>query len=434
MATRQRALRIVAPWLGAAVLWTSCGGEDDPREDPAPLPRFAVPGADDPSPSPANASADRRPAARIVDDLLERAHGRRRGGYDRVAVEYRDPAGDPRAQPLVEMHVAFPDRYRIRFADGLVCGSAGSGDVAWQLDASGSETELSADAADRVTAWLRRTKALTLWPLAHADDVARVADDSIELALPEGTWCLRWDPDQRAPVDLRSRGPALRFESFYKTVHSQVPVRVSEDGAAWLVRIVDTDIDYVPGFFVRPSAARAALDGAGTIHGEVGGSVETATAGAATLREVEAVSWLLHRDPGDWRSRMALYASDGRLLGPKGYGNGGNPLFLHADDGLRFVIPFRSYRDDAEPVEAATGDEIRELEAHRVLQVLAGPGADLEARVVAARAVLDAAFTEQGLTATGPLRVEVNLVNHDPVEDPASLQKLRIVVARQIAD
>lgn len=376
---------------------------------------FAGCGEDPPAvQAPGTAAPETRSEEQIVDAILARSHGPRRGTFDRAIVELREQADGP----ATTVSFALPDRARIVTADGR-----------WTSSVAGVVTS-DAPVGDAESAWvatlLRALDAITLQPLERRALVTRVDDDELAITTRDGaSWSLEYDHSLDAARSLRGPSIAVRFLEHHDSGRTRVPLAVDVEGlGVRRLSFVDTGVEFDARVFAAPGPA---TDGARTIV--VGGPARGARPRLATLDDVR---WLMMPDPGDWPGRMALFRAAGERLAPLGYGNGGDPMLVEDDDGRWFVVPFVAL--DAKPgaIEPRAGEREVVVPRHDAILADAAPG-EWQTRIAAATAAAEAFAGEHRRRASGPVRIAMNLLSADPAAEPGSVDSLPLRVVLPVA-
>ncbi|MCC6782086.1 MAG: hypothetical protein IT457_04515 [Planctomycetes bacterium] len=393
---------IAATLLAAAATGSGCGDEPSPALD-APVP-----------------APTRLDAMALVDAILVRSHGPRRGSFDRAIVYLRETA-DGQATTV---SYALPDRARIVTPDGrwTLCTK----DAVSCSAPDGSSAPAPAESRTSCDLLLRALDAITLQPLERLAGARHLDEDELELTTRNGErWILEHDPAAHAALALRGPSIAVRFLEHHDSGRTRIPLVVEVEGlGVRRLYFVDTGVEFGEQVFAPPGSAG---DGARTVV--VGGEARLAR---PRLLTVDAGRWLMAKDPGDWAGRMRLFRAAGERLAPLGYGNGGDPFLLTDELGDWFVVPFVALVAEAPAVALEDGERDVPVESHRVASVDAAPGA-WDARIAGAGAALESFAKERGVRITGPRRIALNLLGADPSADASAASSLPMRVSVPIA-
>ncbi|MBI5851308.1 MAG: hypothetical protein HZB39_09820 [Planctomycetes bacterium] len=389
--------------IAAAAAWfafVGCGEDAAPSAPPSGPPIATAP--------------ETRSEEQIVDAILTRSHGPRRGTFDRAIVELREQTDGP----ATTVSFALPDRARIVTADGH-----------WTSSVSGvvtSDGPVSDAESARVAILLRALDAITLQPLERRAVVTRVDDDELTITTRDGaSWSLEYDRALDAARSLRGSSIAVRFLEHHDSGRTRVPIAVDVEGlGVRRLSFVDTGVEFDARVFAAPGSAAG---GARTIV--VGGPSRVARPRLTTLDDVR---WLMMPDPGDWPGRMELFRTAGARLAPLGYGNGGDPMLVRDDDGTWFVVPFVALVAKPGAIEAKAGEREVAVPRHDAILADAAPG-DWQARIAAATAAAEAFAVEHRRRASGPVRITMNLLSADPAAEPLNVDSLPLRVVLPVA-
>ncbi|MFO1054816.1 MAG: hypothetical protein U1F36_21570 [Planctomycetota bacterium] len=374
-----------------------------------------------PHADPVRAAADTRDPSVVIDAILARTQGDRRGTFGRAIVELREAADGPATTISFEL----PDRMRVVEPEGR-WSLYSTGDITTGIGESKPEP---ADESRRrwITDLRAGLDALCLLPLTRVARAERLDGDTLALwTRDDARFELDYDATKNAVRALRSAASTMTVvEDLDRAGRTRIPVIVELSGIGRRhVRFVDTGVDFQDKVFAAPSAG-------GTSHTEmvVGGPARSAK---PRVVHVDAVKWLMMPDPGDWSGRMALFSVVGGRLGPLGYGNGGDPALLHDADGAWFVVPFVALDRRARPVVLEAGEKLVDAAEGRILAVDAEPGA-WDDRIATAKDALARFATQKSLRTSGEVRLELNLIGRDPAADPDSLRDLPLRVVIDVA-
>jgi hypothetical protein len=411
--------------IACSALLASCGETEPVR---ATLPGGPVGSA----PPPVRPVDDPRSAAAVLEALVARGHGARRGTFDRISVELRrSPDGE-----ATTVLARLPDRLRITHPDG----SAGllRGEAAWTWAHGAAPAAAGAESRAELERWRTLLDLLTLGPLERAlqhdpPPAERSGPDRLAVGTGEARIEVELDPARDLVEALHGSGISVRILERHigerpgpagAAERTVVPILVDEAVlGTWHLRFLGAGIDFDEQVFAPPTGAAAPT----FTHGGPGGTT------APRIEAAAAVSWLMFEDPGSWTARMQLFRSAGPRLGPLGYGNGGDPMLVATEDGPFFVIPFRPRRGDAESLVPGAGERLRSWPAGRVVAVDPPAGEAFERRIAAGRTALEGFAQSEGLHLDGPICVAVNLIGRDPAGDPESLDQAPIRVLARIA-
>ncbi len=354
---------------------------------------------------------DTRDPAAVLDAIVARCHGARRGSFGRAIVELRETADGP----ATTVSYALPDRLRIVDPDGRWVLALGADFAGGAANAAGQP--LDEERRRTVVRLQCALAAIGYQPLEHPARVERRGPGELAVTDRDGaTWTFEFDPATEVPRALRGPEVSIRFVEHHDSGRTRIPLVVDIDGLGRrYLRFLDTGIEFDARAFTPPQPSNDQVQAI-----VVGGNGRTPRARIESLDEVR---WLSIPDPGDWPARMTLFGAAGARLAPLGYGNGGDPMLVTDAEGAWFVVPFVAMRSDAEPVVLAEGERVATVPAHRAAAIDAGPG-DWDERIAMGRAALERLLAERGQQAAGPLRVGLNLVGADPAADPAVLREL----------
>ena len=382
---------------------------------------LVTPSCDRSQESPVEAGTDTRDASVVVDAILDRTQGARRGTFGRATLELREV----RDGPATVVSFDLPDRMRVVDANGSWTLRVGDEVTTGTAD----EPSHAADDAHRATTatLCAAIATICLRPLERCARAERIDGDTLAITTRDGeSFELDYDPALDATRRLRGPGVDVTIvEDLDRGGRARIPVLVDIAGVGRrYLRFVDTGIEFEERVFQSPDLGRPTAP-----EIVVGGPARDLR---ARIQRLDPVRWLMMPDPGDWAGRLELFHTAGGRLGPRGYGNGGDPFLVEDDAGAWFVVPFVPLRADAEDVPLDSEERITAATATRAV-VADAPDGDWAERRREAQTAIDAFVADRKLTIGGPLRLAFNLIGRDPATDPACLQDLPLRLVQPLA-
>lgn len=365
----------------------------------------ASPGESRPGTAPTPAvGADDRGAAEVVEAILTRCHGQRRGTLARSRLELRDAPG---AAPL-SVFTDLPRRLRVDTQGGerLLL----DGDAAFAWHPSDDEARPAPTRLVELSTLRDALAAVFLLPLEEARAPWRIGPAAIAWRGADGgEWQLEYDPSTDTPRSIGPiAGPArVVFETHYDSGVTRIPERIRIDtlGPRWLT-VLDAGLVYASDTFALQRSGERSVAG---VLGAGGALVfpGTTTPGPAIVTR-DAGERLVVPDPGAWSSRWDVLVDLGSRLHAGGYASSEDPYLFEVDGERWLSIPVAKSGESALRPFVPGGRERLEREpAQRVVSADL-PAADYATRLATARAAIDRFVTDNGLEIAGPERIVVN--------------------------
>ena len=355
------------------------------------------------------------PAAEFLDAVADTCLGRFRGKFHGLALEFRTGRTAPSATvALIDRPV--DGRMHISRADGSSAILNGDASCTWR-DPADVEPVTGSDRA-ALAALRDEVCAVVLHPLDRVQpDTAAWADgDTIRFETAEGdAWLLDVDVEKTLPRSLRRQDESLRVDYLELSRRPPALPRVVEiqsfEGPRHL-KILGDQLRIEESNFAPPSTGGPEPAESSPEKLEISPGPRPR---APVFQKQRDVSWLCVRDPGTWAERVAACRRLGSKLGQAGQKNGGDPLLFEDDEGDWLVIPFVPVGSEDDGYRVGDGERvIRPIDGTEAIAVVLAPEADeIEARIAAGRAMLEAHLAAHGRRPGGPLRTVVNLMFED---------------------
>ncbi len=393
MAQGLRPRSIAGPRAAAFLLLAACGGEQEPRP---PVPR-AVDTA---------ALSD----TKVVDAVLDECHRPLRGGLDRIAATVRLPDGTD-----VRLFAQLPDKLRaiVGREPFLAIGSR-----VVRLAESGTG-DANADETARVLRIRSLLDAATLGPLHRATGCRRVGPATFDLTQPGGsTTRLELRAGTLLPQSFANAGGVVHLREHFRTpADTWIVTRAEIDGlGSCTVQFEFADLAWDADFFSLPGE-RATKPDRARMQLPMGAGEPRST--VPVLVDFKAALRVVVDDPGAWAERAATYAPLHTEVERQRQQIAGFPQLWTENGRRRLGLCFRRRADGPEFAQP-DGWNVTAVPEGKWLVVYPANG-DVDAKVAAGTAALEAALTERGLRAAGPITAQPFLHLQEGAPDAAKL-------------
>lgn len=383
------------------LLLAACGGDQEPRPPAARAVDTAT-------------LAD----ATVVDAVLDECHRPLRGGLDRIAASVRLPDGTE-----VRLFAQLPDKVR------AIVGRAGFlavGNRVVRL-AEGSAGDASTDEAVRVRRLRTLLDAATLGPLHRAIACRRVGPATFDLAQPDGsTTRLELRAGTLLPESFAGAGGIVRLREHFRTpADTWIVTRAELDGLGpCSVQFDFADLAWDADFFALPGERATKSDRARMQLPMAGGEPRSTV---PVLVDFKAATRVDVDDPGAWGERAAVYAPLHAEVERQRQQIAGFPQLWTENGRRRLGLSFRRRADGPEFAPPAAWN-VTPVPEGKWLVVYPANG-DVDAKFAAGKAALEAALSDRGLRATGPITAQPFLHLQEGAPDAAKLEAPVVRVA-----
>jgi hypothetical protein len=408
---RARPARLVVATLtiAAAVLIHACGGERG--QQPAPRARTVD----------VAAIAERDLVAAVLDEC----HKPLRGTMGSVAAKVKRAGGTE-----VQLFAILPDKLRVQADDGSYLLT---GDMVFRLG-DGVSHEAAPEATARVRQLRTLLDAAAFGPLYRATGCRRSGPNEFELTQPDGSVCkLHLRDHSLLPESLASPAGEVRVVDYLRTPTTWIAKQLELDGLGRCeVQFNFGKIDWDPGFFASPTAAKSDSGGKSdskSLMRITPGAVPENRSPVPVLDEAKATRWVCIADPGNWAARVAAYRPVHSELERQRQQIAGFPIFWREEDKPWIAAPFRQ-RPNGPALQAPKDWQLREVPAGRVLQVWP-PAESLEEKLASGERLLREALQTQRLSPAGPILTQyyLHLEEGEPPPEKLATAVVRMAVA-----
>jgi len=392
---------VAGPRAAVLVLLAACGNEQGPRPpDPRAVDTAAL--------------AD----AAVVDAVLDECHRPLRGGLDRIAATIRLPDGTE-----ARLFAQLPDKLR------AIVGREpflAIGDRVVRL-AEGDAGDANADDAARVLRLRSLLDAATLGPLHRATACRRVGPATFDVEQPDGsTTRLELRAGTLLPQSFaNARGIVNLREHFRTPANTWIVTRAELDGlGSCAVQFEFADLAWDTDFFALPRERATKPDRARMQMPLASGEPRSTV---PVLVDFKAAQRVVVDDPGTWSERAAIYAPLHTEVERQDQQIAGFPQLWTENGRRRLGLCFRR-RVDGPEFARPDGWNVMAVPEGKWLVVYPANG-DVDAKIAAGTAALEAGLTELGLRATGPITSQPFLHLQEGAPDAAKLEAPVVRVA-----